>query len=81
MILNGLEAMGELSGRERALAIRTAHAGPAAVLVAVEDSGGMGLAIARIIVHAHGGQICASNNPTGGATFALTLPASGEPSR
>ena len=42
---------------------------------------GMGLAIARTIVHAHGGQLRASNNPSGGATFAFTLPASGEPSR
>jgi len=104
MILNGLEAMGEPGGRERALAIRTARAGDAAVMVAVEDSGvgvdagdidemfeplyttkpdglGMGLAIARTIVHAHGGQMRASNNPAGGATFAFTLPASGEPSR
>jgi signal transduction histidine kinase len=104
MILNGLEAMGEPTGRERALAIRTARAGDAAVMVAVEDSGvgvdaddiekmfeplyttkseglGMGLAIARTIVHAHGGQLRASNNPAGGATFGFILPASGEPTR
>jgi signal transduction histidine kinase len=104
MVLNGLEAMGEPTGRERALAIRTARADDAAVMVAVEDSGvgvdaddiekmfeplyttkpeglGMGLAIARTIVHAHGGQLRAWNNPAGGATFGFTLPASGEPSR
>jgi signal transduction histidine kinase len=39
MVLNGLEAMVEPNGRERALAIRTARAGDVAVMVAVEDSG------------------------------------------
>jgi signal transduction histidine kinase len=104
LVLNGLEAMIEPNGRERALAIRTVRAGDRAIRVAVEDSGvgidpsdvermfeplyttkreglGMGLAIARTIVHAHGGELRASNNPAGGATFAFTLPACRVPPR
>jgi signal transduction histidine kinase len=102
MVFNGLEAMVEPNGRDPALAIRTARAGDAVVMVTVEDSGvgidvddvermfeplyttkpeglGMGLAIARTIVHAHGGRLHASNNAAGGATFSFTLPVCGEP--
>lgn len=39
---------------------------------------GLGLAVARGLVEAHGGRISAENRPEGGATFALTLPL-GEP--
>jgi C4-dicarboxylate-specific signal transduction histidine kinase len=34
---------------------------------------GIGLTIARTIIHAHGGTIQACNNPEGGATFTVTL--------
>jgi len=39
---------------------------------------GMGLAIARTIVDAHGGRLSAANNMTAGATFRFSLPVSRE---
>jgi signal transduction histidine kinase len=42
---------------------------------------GMGLAIARTIVAAHGGRLEAANNLLGGATFHFTLPVAAEDAR
>lgn len=39
---------------------------------------GLGLALVRQTVHAHGGSIQASNRPAGGAEFRVVLPAAGE---
>ena len=39
---------------------------------------GMGLAIVRTIVNAHGGAVGAENNPEGGASFRFTLPVNRE---
>jgi two-component system sensor histidine kinase KdpD len=40
---------------------------------------GLGLAVARAVVEAHGGRIWAENRPAGGAAFRFTLPIGGEP--
>jgi K+-sensing histidine kinase KdpD len=39
------------------------------------ESSGIGLAICRAIVEAHGGEIGVENNPSGGARFQFTVPA------
>ena len=41
----------------------------------VRTGAGLGLAIAREIVVAHGGSISVANAPTGGAVFTVRLPA------
>jgi two-component system sensor kinase FixL len=42
---------------------------------------GMGLAVSRTIIEAHGGRLWAENNVAGGATFRFTLPVDGESRR
>jgi C4-dicarboxylate-specific signal transduction histidine kinase len=97
LMLNGMEAMGELGGE---LTIST-RSEPGAVLVSVSDTGlgiapgqlekifgafyttkaggtGMGLAISRAIIEAHGGRLWATANPERGATFHFTLPTDSE---
>jgi C4-dicarboxylate-specific signal transduction histidine kinase len=47
-----------------------------AFMTTKEKGMGIGLAVSRTIVEAHGGQLSAENNKTGGATFKVTLPLS-----
>jgi PAS domain S-box-containing protein len=47
-----------------------------AFMTTKEKGMGIGLAVSRTIVEAHGGQLWAENNRTGGATFNVTLPLS-----
>jgi hypothetical protein len=47
--------------------------------VTTKQSGmGIGLAVSRSIVEAHGGRIRAENNPLAGATFSIALPLSNQ---
>ena len=64
------EGPGLPAGRERALFEKFTRGQAESAVPGV----GLGLAICRVIVEAHGGQIQAANRPTGGASFVFTLP-------
>ncbi len=97
LIMNGVEAMREITERTRELTVSSRLAEPSSVLVAVEDTGtgldptvaermfqpffttkpdglGMGLAICRSIVEAHGGRLWVSPRAPHGADVRFTVP-------
>jgi PAS domain S-box-containing protein len=101
LVVNAVEAMRGVDGRQRELRIATRKDGADAVRVTVRDTGtgfdpqaaarlfdaffttkpkglGMGLAISRSIIEAHGGRLWAEPNDPHGATFHFTLPTGAE---
>jgi PAS domain S-box-containing protein len=97
LALNGIDAMGGVRERERALDLWVERDDDETLVVAVRDRGvgmsveqrhrvfdaffttkpnglGMGLAISRSLIEAHGGQLWATANDDGGETFWFRLP-------
>jgi PAS domain S-box-containing protein len=97
LVINAIEAMSAVTGRERCLTIATSLDPPGSVTITVADTGtgidpayrnrifdpffttkdhgmGLGLAICRSIIEAHGGTLRVSSRDPVGTVFHLTLP-------
>jgi signal transduction histidine kinase len=80
LVRNALEAMDTTTDRTRVLKARMERHGCDAIIVAVEDSGPgidpkkLGLAICRMIIERHEGQLSASLVDPRGAVFRIVLP-------
>ena len=98
LIMNAVEAMSAIIGRDRCLTISADREGQSSVMIGVEDTGtgidpvnldrifepffttksqgmGMGLAICRSIIEAHGGRLTVSPRRPFGTGFLIVLPA------
>jgi len=101
LMLNAIEAMSEVSDRQRELSVSSATDGENGALVTVRDSGvgldassaerlfdafyttkpqgmGIGLAVSRTIIQAHGGRLWAAPTTPHGAIFRFSLPVDSE---
>jgi signal transduction histidine kinase len=99
LIMNAIEAMSSVTGRERRLTIGYQLDQPGTLKITVEDTGigidparfdrifdpffttkahgmGLGLAICRSVIEAHGGKLLASPRTPFGSSFNLNLPIS-----
>jgi C4-dicarboxylate-specific signal transduction histidine kinase len=97
LVANAVEAMANVSGRDRILEIRSQREQDHGIRLSVQDAGvgiseeliprlfepffttrargiGMGLAISRSIVEAHGGRLWVESRLNQGTVFQLTLP-------
>lgn len=102
LIINAIEALGELTDGPRNLSVGTERARGSGVLLTVRDSGkgldaeqakkifdpfyttkpegmGMGLAVSRGIIEAHGGRLWVTSNEPAGTVFRFTLPTEARP--
>jgi PAS domain S-box-containing protein len=98
LIMNAIEAMSSVSGRDRRLAIVTRFEHQTSIVIIIEDAGsgidpvhldhifdpffttksngmGLGLAISRSIVEAHGGRLWAAPRSPYGTAFCIQVPA------